>query len=509
MPHVTDLGRARRLPSLRVLASALLTAALGLLALPAASVATDAPGTVALDQAAYTAHEDMGYLTITITRTDPTGTEFVRYGVKQQDAQSGLDFVAVPNSVASFQSGQTSYSFKVKILDLGMNAPPVHALAYLFGSWPQHLGTPNNAVITIDRDDPLDPKNPSDLLGATPAGSTSGTTANVGSIDPLQGAQFYTPGPTGAAGAAAMSLRHSNPAWASALSVLANAPTGYRFWFWNTPADPAGVVAHYLEQAERREPGTTVQLTTYSLVHGACGSTATAAFASRYLNWVRGLAQGIGNFHVVLFFELDSIITAPCLTGRERYIRFHDELAPAIQILEQDPHVALYLDGGAADASPWRTDARFLAAAGVKDAQGFVLNPTHFDWTTRELAYGQRIARALGGVHFVINTGENGRGPLAPPDLVQDGNEVLCNPAGRGLGPFTTSTGYRYADAFFWTAVPGNSGGACRPGAPPTAQFWTAYAVSLVQNADFNVTGPHEYLLRQGHFVPEQPQPKS
>jgi endoglucanase len=505
MPSRLAPGFIRRPRSRRPFAAALLSAAFGLLALPAASVATDAPGTVSLDQTAYTAHENMGQLTITITRTDPSGTEYVRYGVKQQDAQSGLDFDAVPNSVATFQPGQTSFSFNVTIHDLGMNGPPVHALAYLFGSWPQHLGT-HNAVITILRDDPLDARNPADLLApSTTTSTTVGTTANVASIDPLRGAQFYTPGSTGAAGAAEMSLRQSNPAWAKALSVLADAPTGYRFWFWNTPGDPSGVVAHYLEQAEKREPGTTVQLTTYSLVHGKCGSTANLPFAQRYLNWVRGLARGIGNFHVVLFFELDSIITAPCLSPKERYIRFHDELAPAIQILEQDPHLAVYVDGGAADANPWRTDARFLFEAGVKSAQGFVLNPTHFDWTTKELAYGQRIARALGGVHFVINTGENGRGPLRPANLVQDGNEVLCNPQGRGLGPFSTTTGYTYADAFFWTAVPGNSGGACRAGAPPTAQFWTAYAVSLVQNANFTITGPHEHLLRDGHFIPEQP----
>lgn len=477
---------AARFTTLRLTVSFFAAAIVGILSLPAVSIATDAAGSVQLGQPSYIAHESMGYLEITITRTDPVGTEYVRYGVKQQDAQSGLDFLEVPNRVAMFQSGQTTFTFRVKIFDLGMNAPPVHALAYVFGSWPQHLGTPANAVITIERDDPLQPRDPADLLGTGPAAPTSGTTttgtsttpttttpagpvgttANARSGDPLRGATFYIPGATGSAGIAEAAYRHADPSWASALSVLAKAPTGYRFWLWNTPGDPAGVVAHYLEQAEQRQPGSTVQLSTYSLVHGSCQSTANLAFAGRYLRWIRGLAQGIGNFHVLLFFELDSIITAPCLTPSERYIRFHDELAPAIQILEQDPHLALYVDGGAADANPWREDASFLLQAGVRNAQGFVLNSTHFDWTTKELAYGQKIARALGGVHFVVNTGENGRGPLVPADVEREGNEVLCNPPGRGLGPFTTSTGYRYADAFFWTAIPGNSGGACRAGAP-------------------------------------------
>ena len=55
-----------------------------------ASQALKESGTVRLSQSAYVAHEDLGYLTITITRTDPTGTEYVRYGVKQQDGLSGM-----------------------------------------------------------------------------------------------------------------------------------------------------------------------------------------------------------------------------------------------------------------------------------------------------------------------------------------------------------------------------------------------------------------------------------
>jgi endoglucanase len=104
-----------------------------------------------------------------------------------------------------------------------------------------------------------------------------------------------------------------------------------------------------------------------------------------------------------------------------------------------------------------------------------------------------------------VSTGGNGRGPLVPADRGRDGNEVLCNPPGRGLGPWTTSTGYMWADAFIWMTVPGNSGGPCRPGAPSTAVFWPAYAEMLVQNAMYRVTGPFERLIRQGRFVEETP----
>ncbi len=498
MDVLPQVPRGRRRPlRTSMLAPALLLAAgwLGIIAPAADARAGD--GSVALSAASYTAHEDQGDLTIAIVRTDTAFTEQIRYGVKQQTAQSGKDFDPVPNTYAVFLPGQSTITFQVPIYDNGMNAPPVYATAYLFGAYPEQLGNPSSATVTILRDDPLQTRDDADPLGV-PTVSVTG--------DPLQGVKFYVPGASSAAGLAAQAASAQGDSnSARALSVLAAAPTGFRFWFWNTPADPAGNVARFLETTQQQQPGTTVQLTTYSLVHGACGSDISPAFVARWQKWMRGFARGIGNFHVLMFFEIDSLITSPCLSSYGRRVRFEDELAYGIRTLEQDPHVVLYVDAGAADALPWRTAVRDLRASGVESAQGFFLNATHFDWTTTELAYGQKIARALGGVHFVINTGENGRGPLRPANIEQDGMEVLCNPPGRGLGPWSTSTGYLWADAFIWMSTPGMSAGACRPGAPPTATYWTAYAVSLVQNAVYGVTGPAEKLIHQGSFIPEQP----
>ncbi len=489
--------RHRRLLRISILLPALLLAAgwLGLIA-PVAG-ADIAYGSVALSSSSYTAHEDQGYLTISIVRTDSSYTGYVGYGVKQQTAESGSDFDAVPNSTATFLPGQSISNVQVHIYDNGMNAPPVQAKAYLYSAYPEQLGDPNNATVTILRDDPLQTRDDANPLGA-PATSLIG--------DPLQGVKFYVPGASSAAGLAAQAASaDGESASARALSVLAAAPTGFRFWFWNTPADPSGNISRFLETTQLQQPGTTVQLTTYSLVHGACGSDISPAFVARYQSWIRGYARGIGNFHVLMFFEIDSLITSPCLSSYGRRVRFEDELAYGIRTLEQDPHLVLYVDAGAADALSWKTATHDLRKAGVQYAQGFFLNATHFDWTSSELAYGQKIAKALGGAHFVINTGENGRGPLRTANIEQDGMEVLCNPPGRGLGPWTTTTGYKWADAFIWMSTPGVSGGACGRGAPPTAAFWPAYAVSLVQNAAYTVTGPFEKLLHQGSFIPEQP----
>jgi endoglucanase len=264
---------------------------------------------------------------------------------------------------------------------------------------------------------------------------------------------------------------------------------------WNMTGDIAGQIAHYLENADLVQPGSTVMFSSYNLVHGPCGSTTTPDVVARYQNFMDEMARGIGNFHVIYFLEFDSLITSPCLTPSQLQVRLA-ELRYAVNALERDPHVVVYLDAGAADAVPAGRIAQMLDQAGVHQAQGFFLNSTHFDWTQTELNYGQRISRMLGGVHFVINTGENGRGPLAPRSRVRSGNEVLCNPAGRGLGPLSvsngvaTQTGYPNADGFLWFSNPGGSGGQCVPGAPPSGQFWPAYAVMLARNWVNRVTGP-------------------
>ena len=447
-------------------------------------------GTVQLDQPAYTAHENQGSLTITIVRTgDLSGAEHVGYGVKRQDAQPGIDFDPISNQYITMAPGQSTYSFNVPIIDQGINGTSVRALAYLYGSWPDVLGPNNNSLITILHDDPLEARTASNPLGVpTPA-----------TDNPLAGAKFYVDPHSGAA-EAEHHYAHSNPKWASLLGDIASEPDAHRFYMWNMGANVSGQVAHYLEGTQVQDPGTTVMLSTYTLVHDHCGSTATPAVQARYDDFIRQVAQGIGDFHVVFFLELDSLITAPCLTHQQLAIR-DAELTYAISALEADPHVLVYLDGGAADAVPFRRMASLLRGAGVSNAQGFFLNSTHFDWTSTEIHYGQEISRRLGGAHFIVNTGENGRGPLVPTSRIHHGNEVLCNPPGRGLGPLTVvndvaqQTTYADTDGLLWFSNPGGSGGQCVPGAPPTGVYWPAYAVMLARNWVDTVNGPKFSLL--------------
>jgi endoglucanase len=193
--------------------------------------------------------------------------------------------------------------------------------------------------------------------------------------------------------------------------------------------------------------------------------------------------------------EEDSLITTPGLNAHGLAVRMA-ELNDAIDILTADcPHLVIYLDAGAADALRAPRAAKLLVQAGVAKIQGFFLNSTHHDWTMNEIRYGEQISRLTGGKHFVVNTGSSGRGPLRPKNVVKSGNEVLCNPVGRGLGPKpTTNTGYPNVDMFAWTTNPGESAGQCHDqpglemaGAPPTGDYWPAYALMLIKDANFSV----------------------
>jgi endoglucanase len=315
--------------------------------------------------------------------------------------------------------------------------------------------------------------------------------------DPLQHVRWYVFGAHSPAGQAARQYQRSNPSWAADLDVIADTPgsLNYRFTMWRTPAEAiAQFVGNYLREAEREQPGTTVQLSTYSLVHGSCLDP--ASIRGQYEHWITQLAKGIGSHRVVLHLEQDSLLETHCLTTAQVRVR-EQELAYAVRALSGDPHLLVYLDGGAPDGGHTpRQMAALLRASDVAQAAGFDINATHEAWTTTSIHYGQQVASMIGGKHFIVNTSTNGRGPLLNPHPRTEGVEQLCNPPGRGLGPMTVNTGYKYVDALLWFNNPGNSVGPCGAGDPPGGTFWPQYAVGLVENRTDAITGPPEPLTR-------------
>lgn len=448
------------------------------------------PGSTTLSRSTYPVDENAGSYPITIERTtDLSRPEVIHYGVTIKGAQAGQSFEPIANTRAVIPAGQRSLTFHVTVDDQGINGPPRYASAYIFGPSIGALGNPSKATLELLQNDPLQNRDPQNPLGYahTP---TDG--------DPLQFVQWYVFGDTIAPGAFAARYASSNPAWSQALHELAYTPGSwsYRFWMWNQPATAiAKNVELYLADAERREPATTVPLSTYSLIHGSCEDPRSIEHA--YRRWITQLARGIGNFRVVLYLEIDSVLETHCIDRAQLRIRLRQELAYAVAALARDPHVLVYLDAGAPGVyNSVAQTARYLREADIGQAAGFFVNATHYNWLTDDIHWGQQLAQRLGGAHFIVQSDDDGRGPYVPRWERHKRNGDTCNPPGRGAGPLSWDTGYRYLDGLLWFNDPGNSDGPCGTGDPGVGVFWPAYAVGLIQHRADRVTGPPFHLLR-------------
>jgi endoglucanase len=463
---------------------ALALAAVLVLLIAAAPAAAQTAGTVSLSSATYSVQENAGAAAITVVRSDAHGPGEVRYGVwYDQSAQPYVDYEPVSGRV-DFEDGQHEATFQIPIHDDGDVESDETVKLGIYGAYPMRLAEPTRARLTIVDDDAIsttrDALNP---LGLDPAPANG---------NPLQGARFFVDEEWGLANRVADSLRHRDPATATKLRVIADQPETKRFGSW-TP-NPKHEIATFLQRAHATDPGTIPLISTYRLKHLQCGHVSDSpADAAAYKRWYEEFAQGIGNHPVVLFYEIDALITAPCLSHAGLRVRI-DELRSAIATLSALPHAVVYVDAGAADAHSHDFMARMLRWIGVKRIQGFFTNSTHQDWTHREIRYGRWLVRKLGGTpHYVINTAANGRGPLIPKSRVAHGNSFRCNARGRGLGPRPTSdvpSQYRNLDGLFWIGNPGRSAGRCANSAtaPPTGAFWLDYALELIRNADFRIT---------------------
>jgi endoglucanase len=193
-----------------------------------------------------------------------------------------------------------------------------------------------------------------------------------------------------------------------------------------------------------------------------CGPGYTAggrAEDARTRAWYRRLARVIGHKRVVIAFEPDSLGTIDCHARSRRDDRIR-LLRYGVDVLSRQPNTIIYLEGGASDWEPARRTARQLRAIGIRKADGFMLNATHQDWTRANIRHGLEISRRTGGKHFVINTAENGRGPVHYRRSNGRRITVWCNPGLRGLGPPpTTNTSHPNVDAYLWINRPGYAQG--------------------------------------------------
>jgi len=266
-----------------------------------------------------------------------------------------------------------------------------------------------------------------------------------------------------------------------AAKVLALAETPQFKWFgmWEQPV--VGKLQGMFEQAGDAVP----LLTVFGDEHQGCGSPGTNTSGglgqnATYRRWIDQVARGIGSSEVVIAFEPDSLGLIECLRPSLRAPRLR-ALAYGVKALSKLPNATVYVEAGAPDWQDVPTMARKLRAVGVSRVRGFMLNATHHVTTAKNLKYGAKLSRALGGKHFIVNTSHNGNGPL-----YRNGQTIWCNPPNAAAGTLpTTDTGHPKADAYVWIERPGFSNGACNGGPARVGAWWEERAILMVDRASW------------------------
>jgi endoglucanase len=304
-------------------------------------------------------------------------------------------------------------------------------------------------------------------------------------------------------------------------------------------------------------------LVAYNIPFRDCAQFSAGGATNRdeYLAWIDGFAEGIGHGEAVVILEPDGLGIIPYYTdinGNTEWCQPPEAdpetaaadrffmLNAAVDRLNEQPNVSIYLDG---THSAWLSvgdAARRLVDAGVERASGFFVNVSNYRFTEHLVKYGTWISKCIafagngeeGGwrlghyefcgsqyfpadpndfstwhltdewydanlgtavptTHFIIDTSRNGRGHWTPPSYPDP--QDWCNPPGRGLGPRPTArTGIPLIDAFLWVKIPGESDGECTRGLgpagstvdpewgqvdPPAGRWFPAQALQLAQLA--------------------------
>jgi endoglucanase len=210
------------------------------------------------------------------------------------------------------------------------------------------------------------------------------------------------------------------PAWHGArgrnrrlLAQIALRPSARWFGSWYSDADAATIVRQYIHASTHGRSNVLTQLAVFRLEpweEPACSRLPSAVQQSSYKTWIDSFAAGIGSARVAMILQPD-LPFASCAPGGS--LLPLQMVAYAARVFSALPHTTVYIDAGARDWDPVGRAVWLLSNAGVQYTRGFALNNTHYDGTGAELAFGAAVARGLAragipGMHFVINTAENG-----------------------------------------------------------------------------------------------------
>lgn len=306
-------------------------------------------------------------------------------------------------------------------------------------------------------------------LTAAPVNPTDEPVTTVSSSNPLAAFTFYID-QASKARKTADSWRATRPTDAEQMEKIASQPMAKWFGSWNSTSSIRNDVAAAVSSISGS--GSVPVFVAYNIPQRDCGglSGSNTLTVDGYRTWISEFARGLGQSPAVVILEPDALAAMSCLSDADQRTRV-DLIEYAIDALRIDAGAKVYLDAGHARWQSVATMASRLAAAGIASAAGFSLNVSNFISDADNVAYGEQLSAAVGGKHFIVDSGRNGLGPTS--------DMQWCNPDGRALGRRpTTRTGNPLVDAFLWIKTPGESDGACN-GNPASGTWMPEYALGL------------------------------
>jgi endoglucanase len=291
-------------------------------------------------------------------------------------------------------------------------------------------------------------------VAAIPAGVAAKTTTPSHTLSP--NTRFYVPEPDKGAVAQIVDLtRHHDLKDANLVAQMIGTPQAV--WFnGGTPAEVQKNVARTVRQANARD--TVPVLVSYNIPYRDCGqySQGGALSAADYAAWIDGFAKGIGPGRAVVILEPDSLglipgtsnctVDGPENTPADRF----GELNGAVDRLEKQPNVLVYLDATHNDWQNVGDASSRLVTAGIQRAQGFYLNVSNFQYSANLSFYGTWISDCI-AYATAVNPGDFG----GCPNQYWNGGPATSW-AGTGMSPYQVWSNQAYsgnADDLTWNTV--------------------------------------------------------
>jgi len=288
--------------------------------------------------------------------------------------------------------------------------------------------------------------------------------------------------PNTASAAAAKALKPTDPHGAACIEVISRRPVATWLGSWLT--DVTKTVDDRIDAAG----SALCTFVVYNIPQKDCGNFSSAHAAANeyeYSKWIAKIALGIAGRPCVVVIEPDGLSVTHCLDGAKLQARM-GAIASAASVLA-GAGARVFIDAGCYNWIPASTMASRLASSGIQAAiaskGGFALNVSHFETTENSHTYAAELRTLIPLAKYIVDTSRNGLGPSDV--MTPDGEEPeWCNPPGRALGlapTLVTREGGCYA--YMWVKTPGSSDGSRPAGAPEAGDYWSEYAIGLVERS--------------------------